>query len=515
MMLHSSLYLLLIVSVTHFQRVVATPSTPSSTTTKIAFGSCSKVDEPQPMWKIIDSRNPKMFIWGGDNIYSDVRKYDIPFWIKKRLPSWLGGSTNGDKLIMPLPGNRTNFRPRSLKDHAEMYKKQKKIKDYETLKKTTRIVGTWDDHDCGINDADKHFYDKKRRQQLHLDFLDVPRDDLERRKNREGIYSSHVVDNIKVILLDVRYHRDAWPWHLGAKNNSWEEGDILGEEQWKWLERELLVKDDQVDLTLIVSGIQILPIVMMAETKHETWYHFHNCRQKLFNTIHTLSTKPILLLSGDVHYAELSEETCIEVHDDGGTDSDGVNTFRLIEFTSSGLTHAWAGSPLNWPKPYPFAPLLFRYLWWWWNIAGVHPWRSMAYAGMNFGEIELNVTDNYRKEVHLKAIDIHNEIQFQTTIPLHELISGGGSNGSSISSNKKKKGKVICSPLHGQPSKNTIQLAKLLFLGLPFITALIIFNCFRKTGYIGCCYCCCCCFTWFKRCCGTKNDQRKNKEKKN
>ena len=45
------------------------------------------------------------------------------------------------------------------------------------------------------------------------------------------------------------------------------------------------------------------------------------------------SKTPVLLLSGDVYFTELSEMRC--------TSASGRR--RLLEFTSSGLTHAWHG----------------------------------------------------------------------------------------------------------------------------------------------------------------------------
>ena len=44
---------------------------------------------------------------------------------------------------------------------------RKSILDYAHLAKTTKIIGTWDDHDGGINDADKYFSQKQERQDLH------------------------------------------------------------------------------------------------------------------------------------------------------------------------------------------------------------------------------------------------------------------------------------------------------------------------------------------------------------
>ena len=44
------------------------PSSNNARCTRIAFGSCSKVDQPQPLWETIASTRPDAFVWGGDNV---------------------------------------------------------------------------------------------------------------------------------------------------------------------------------------------------------------------------------------------------------------------------------------------------------------------------------------------------------------------------------------------------------------------------------------------------------------
>lgn len=39
-----------------------------------------------------------------------------------------------------------------------------------------QVIGTWDDHDYGLNDAGKEFSEKVTNQMLLLDFLDEPQD---------------------------------------------------------------------------------------------------------------------------------------------------------------------------------------------------------------------------------------------------------------------------------------------------------------------------------------------------
>ncbi|MEM0941748.1 MAG: hypothetical protein AAGI25_18465 [Bacteroidota bacterium] len=86
--------------------------------------------------------------------------------------------------------------------------------------------------------------------------------------------------NIKMILLDARYFRDELLWENPGTNNKTAKpnlnGEILGEEQWQWLEQQ--VEEPNIDLLIIASGIQILP----EEHGFEKWANFPKERTKLF-----------------------------------------------------------------------------------------------------------------------------------------------------------------------------------------------------------------------------------------
>ena len=473
--------------------------------TKIAFGSCSKVDERQPMWHLIESRQPNLWVWGGDNVYSDVRISKLKF-------SYYNAAAAAQPL---MPGERRNFHPRTREEHQAMYDAQNLIPEYASLVSKVPIVGTWDDHDCGINDADKHFQHKEERQELHLNFLHVPKNDP--RRTRKGVYASHIVGgNMKVILLDVRYHRDPWSWHPGgmptgttltseAEADARPEArpDMLGAEQWTWLEQELsqnLLNHQNIEVTLIVSGFQILPIVYSAASKHETWHHFKKSRQRLFNLMSTSAT-PVVLLSGDVHYAEMSESFCYDSVEAGeGGVGDGGEAMspprRLLEFTSSGLTHAWAG-PWNWPKPVPVA-LLFRLAWWAWSKIGVNPWRVEAYPGLNFGMIEL-----VERKLIMRAIGVDNQTKFEMVVSLDELLGGS-------ESRSGRRGRVVCRPRNGVPTSYEISMAKCLFVSVILLLILLLVAPFL--------WCCCCCYEYKLSLLGgggggKKQQQHKIKEK--
>jgi alkaline phosphatase D len=262
-------------------------TTPEKPIQVIAFGSCNRQDAPQPLWKSVLADRPDLWIWMGDNIYGDSPVMDT---LKAK------------------------------------YNRQKAQPDYRELTSRTPVVGIWDDHDYGINDGGKNFVQKKESRDILFDFLDVSAQAPERA--REGAYSSHTFGEgdhlVKVILLDARYFRDTLE-RINRVYQINESGQILGEEQWKWLEAEL--RSSPAKINLIISGIQMLP----TAHAYEKWANFPSEREKLLNLIAESGAKTPILLSGDRHIAEIMKL------------SDSRFPKGLYEVTSSGLTHTWSG----------------------------------------------------------------------------------------------------------------------------------------------------------------------------
>ena len=275
----------LVVSGCHSSRQNTAVSSQKALTT-IAFGSCSDQKRPQPLWDDIVAQKPDLWIWLGDNIYGD--------------------SENMDTL-------------------RAKYARQKSNPVYQQLRQSTPIIGVWDDHDYGVNDGGKEYPMRKESQQVMLDFLNVPiKSPL---RTREGGYSAHSYgpkgQRVKVILLDGRYFRD--PLKKDGKANVPDpSGDVLGEAQWQWLEKELTNSD--ADLHIIGSGIQVLP----EEHVYEKWANFPTARQRLLDLLGRTKPKGAFLISGDRHMAEVSK-----------VNVPGLG-YDLYDITSSGLTHVSA-----------------------------------------------------------------------------------------------------------------------------------------------------------------------------
>lgn len=186
---------------------------------------------------------------------------------------------------------------------------------------------TFDDHDYGINNGDKHFIHRNASQQLFWDFQKVSKDSLRRKQN--GVYSSETIRlspafSYKVIMLDTRSNKD-------RKGIIY--GDFLGKEQWDWLGKELSFDDvDQIpNFVIIASSIQVLPNDKFIE---ETWSDFPLAREKLLRLIiEVQKVSKVILLSGDVHSAEFLQ--CQYDKRDSA-----LSYENIFEFTSSGLTHS-------------------------------------------------------------------------------------------------------------------------------------------------------------------------------
>lgn len=327
--------------ITHCKTPKKVQHSDAKDTFRIAFGSCNKHTIKNVLWDDVLFSNPDIWIWGGDIVYAD---------------------TDQVALI------------------REMYKAQKQIPEYKKLVNSIPVIGTWDDHDYGLNDGGAEFRSKAASQQAFLDFLDVEKDSPLR--NREGVYTSYDYSlskgKIKIIVLDTRYFRsrlteseDRSKRYQPVDNG---EGTILGIDQWKWLENEL--KSSKATFNVLVSSIQVLS----GEHGFETWGNFPHEVVKLEQLIKNSGAKGVIVLSGDRHISEFSRKTISGL------------SYPLIDFTSSGLTHVYSGFSGE-PNQYRVGEVI---------------------ADKNFGVLEIDLSTN---KVQMKIVgdkgQVYSEISQQ------------------------------------------------------------------------------------------------------
>lgn len=270
---------------------------PQKNISKIAFGSCGSQDNPLLVFDVVVKHQPDLFIFLGDNLYGDTR------------------NMNELKAAYTALGSKPT---------------------YQNLKKNVPLIGIWDDHDYGQNDAGRHYPYKAESKEIFLNFFNEPADS-ERRKH-EGIYTSYLYETngkkIQVILLDNRTFRDdlkiytgqfrsdkRYFYNLDYAPHTDTTKTFLGKEQWKWLEAEL---SKPADVRIIGSGSQF----GIEFNGYEAWANFPNEQKRFLNLIKKTKANGVLFITGDVHYAEISKLT-------------EPDLYPIYDVTSSGLSSTW------------------------------------------------------------------------------------------------------------------------------------------------------------------------------
>ncbi|HRR10208.1 MAG TPA: alkaline phosphatase D family protein [Rhodothermales bacterium] len=272
-------------------------ATAQKNTFKIAFGSCGSEEHPLPIFDVVVKHNPDVFVFLGDNIYGDT------------------------------------------KDMNELRAKYGKLAakpTFQHLKRNTKILATWDDHDYGWNDIGRHYPFKKESKDIFLTFFEEPKDSP--RWQHEGIYTSYYFKQkgkvLQFILIDNRTFRDdVLPYSGEFKDDkryfysldyapyTKPDSTFLGEVQWKWLESEL---QKPADVRIIGSGSQF----GIEYNGYEAWANFPHEQKRFLELIRKTRANGVLFITGDVHYAEISK-------------LQEPNLYPIYDVTSSGLSSTW------------------------------------------------------------------------------------------------------------------------------------------------------------------------------
>ena len=349
---------------------VVDPERPDRADFRLAFGSCSRHDHPQTVWGAVRGLRPDAFVWLGDVIYADGKLKD---------------------------GTRTYYGNDA---HRRMYAAQSAHPEYAALARETRVLGTWDDHDFGFNNAGSEWGEKIFAQRAFLDFLGEP--EASPRRRRPGVYESYTFRglgrdasrSVRLVLLDTRYFKT--------------DETVLGEEQWRWLERVLLGGegegsssgapsganrgDDEsfvppddvapVDLTIVGSSIQVHPdtqtLLEGLARGIESWNAYPREKRRLLDLV-ARSRAATVFLSGDVHHAEIvTAPPACELPGE------------LVELTSSGMTHTVLDEI---PKAFGarrLAALVVPKMLPRWLFPNVGTLRRARFVGHNFGEVAVD-----------------------------------------------------------------------------------------------------------------------------
>ncbi len=273
---------------------------------RVAFGSCAKQSKPQPIWATIAAARPDLFLFMGDNLYADAR-------------------------------DAATLRQR--------YVEFGQVEALQAFRRNTPHLAIWDDHDFGDDDVGGDYELKQLSQQLFCDEWGERPDSP--RRTRSGVYEAYRIESagrsVQILMLDLRFNRTplvADPklqqgyrsmvmqaklsgkpmigWYVP---NSDPRASLLGEEQWAWLAERLA---EPADLRIIGSSVQFAA----DGTGWECWANFPRERERLVALLAKHRAEHAVIVSGDMHYAELSKWPV-------------PAGYPLWDLTSSGLTEVW------------------------------------------------------------------------------------------------------------------------------------------------------------------------------
>lgn len=328
---------------------------------RIAFGSCAKQSKPQPIWAAVRAARPELFLFLGDNLHADAQHADT---LRQR------------------------------------YAEFRRVEALQAFRHDVPHLAIWDDHDFGDDDVGGDYPHKALSQQLFCDEWGEPADSP--RRSRPGIYEAYRIERagrtVQVLMLDLRFNRTplvvdpalkqgyaamyAKAKLGGGPMKGWytpnldPAATLLGEPQWAWLAERLA---EPADVRLLCSSVQL-----SAEgTGWEGWANFPLERQRLVDLIREKRAEGVVVVSGDMHYADLSRW-------------DTPACYPLWDLTSSGLTEVW-----DIPTP---------------NQRRV----SEVYAGVNFGLVELDFSTP-APTLRLSIRDVKGDTRLQQRLSLDQL----------------------------------------------------------------------------------------------
>jgi alkaline phosphatase D len=270
----------------------------SDVITRILVGSCNDEEQESQTLATIAETEADLFLMVGDNVYGD------------------------------RDGRYYRNNQPDLDELRESFADLAARPEFQAVVARHPIMSAWDDHDFGANDAGREFPFRDLAERVHETFWRLDDEDV---GQWPGTYYARTFgpegQRTQVIMLDTRYFRsglvptDEWnapgkqryiPHQRGAMQ------DMLGAEQWTWLENQL---QEPADVRIIASSIQVL-----TTDGHgfEHWANMPDERDRLMDLIRSTGANGVVFVSGDRHSAFLYRKT-------------GFAEYPLHELTASAL----------------------------------------------------------------------------------------------------------------------------------------------------------------------------------
>lgn len=220
--------------------------------TRLLFGSCADIEE-SPLYKSIAGLKPDLIYFMGDTPYIDHGALEV---------------------------------------QRHSHRQFLRIPSFAEVLKSTPYIGTWDDHDFGLNDSDGLFPQKNNSIKSFKEYR--PQFGYGDNKGN-GIYTKVRTGPVEVFVIDAR-----WFSYTGKSQIDPKQKTLLGKAQWQWLKKEL--KASTASFKILACGI-IWDDKQNQEK--DDWETYSTERKALFEWIRKEKISGVSLLGGDIHVSRL------------------------------------------------------------------------------------------------------------------------------------------------------------------------------------------------------------------
>lgn len=229
---------------------------------RFAFASCASTGSSHPVFEQIRAQQPAFFLTIGDLHYENIAE-----------------------------NRRERF-------HAA-YDAVLGSPTQRALHRAVPVVYTWDDHDFGPNDTNRHSPSRLASLAAYRDYVphhplpwDAEQATTPDQRKDGPIAQAFTLGRARFLVLDTRSERDPVRVPDSAAKT------MLGAWQKAWLQRELLTAKDQFPLIFIVSSVSW---VSNETDKRDNWGRYATERAELCDWMVAHGITGVCFVSGDAH----------------------------------------------------------------------------------------------------------------------------------------------------------------------------------------------------------------------
>lgn len=252
------------------------------------------VFKTQILWKW-RSDAPDFSFLMGSGAYINEEKYDRPGKGYGAEYEIYNAMTNEHSDFMIWLGDNIYLREpdwNSWTGIVHRYTQARTTPEMRNFLSSTHHYAILDDHDFGPNDSDRSFWNKNQTQEAFELFWANPSYGV---GDIKGAITAFEYADCEFFLLDNRTYRSPNRRKTGEKTQ-------LGEEQLQWLFDN--ISSTYAQFKFVVMGGQLLSTSGVYEAYSN--YGFDEERQRIIDFIYEEEIKNVIILSGDVHFSEVS-----------------------------------------------------------------------------------------------------------------------------------------------------------------------------------------------------------------